>query len=200
MSAASLIVERSKFQEQYHRERAHRLERLQALGVTADDFRRFAPDQPAWLTAMMNTLRWLGRRRDPFEQLGERTAAIRNEIEMWAIERDALMRRMATLSVEIHKKFSLPAACIVFVLVGAPIGMRVRRAGPAVAFVSVLFFLFYYMCLVGGEELANRLLLPPWLAMWLANLVIGWFGIRWTLEACELRAPQRRALPGTRTA
>jgi ABC-type Na+ efflux pump permease subunit len=31
--------------------------------------------------------------------------------------------------------------------------------------VSVLFFLFYYMCLVGGEELANRLLLPPWLAM-----------------------------------
>ena len=56
-----------------------------------------------------------------------------------------------------------------FVLVGAPLGMRVRRAGPAVAFVSVAFFLFYYLCLVGGEELANRLLLPPWLAMWLAE-------------------------------
>ncbi len=200
MSAASLIAERAKFQDQYRRERAHRLERLQALGLTESDFRHFAPDQPAWLTAMMNTLRWIGRRRDPFEQLGERTAAIRNEIEMWAIERDALMRRMATLSVEIHKKFSLPAACIVFVLVGAPLGMRVRRAGPAVAFVSVLFFLFYYMCLVGGEELANRLLLPPWLAMWLANLVIGWFGLRWTLEACELRTLRRRALPGTRMA
>jgi lipopolysaccharide export system permease protein len=197
MSAASLLVERAKFQEQYQREREHRLERLEALGLTEDDFRRFAPDRPAWLNAIMNAVRWIGRRRDPFEQLGERTAAIRNEIEMWAIERDALMRRMATLSVEIHKKFSLPAACVVFVLVGAPIGMRVRRAGPAVAFVSVLFFLFYYMCLVGGEELANRLLLPPWLAMWLANLVIGWFGIRWTLEACELWMPQRRALPGT---
>ena len=139
-------------------------------------------------------------RRDPIEQLGERNAAIRNEIEMWAIERDAMMRRMATLSVEFHKKFSLPAACVVFVLVGAPIGMRVRRAGPAVAFVSIAFFLFYYLCLVGGEELANRLLLPPWLAMWLANIVIGWFGIRWTLEACEWIVTQRRALPGTRTA
>jgi lipopolysaccharide export system permease protein len=200
MSAASLIAERAKFQDQYRRERTHRVERLQMLGLTEDDFRRFAPDQPAWLTAMTSTLRWMTRRRDPFEQLGERSAAVRNEIEMWAIERDALMRRMATLSVEIHKKFSLPAACFVFVLVGAPLGMRVRRAGPAVAFVSVLFFLFYYMCLVGGEELANRLLLPPWLAMWLANLVIGWFGVRWTLEACELRTPLRRALPGTRMA
>jgi len=169
-------------------------------GITEADFRRFAPDRPAWLTSLIVMLRWVGRRPDPFEQLGERSAAVRNEIEMWSIERDALMKRMATLSVEIHKKFSLPAACVVFVLVGAPIGMRVRRAGPAVAFVSVAFFLFYYMCLVGGEELANRLLLPPWLAMWLANIVIGVFGIRWTLEACELRASARRALPGTRLA
>lgn len=200
MSAADLLAERDKFQAQYQLERARRVERLQLLGVSEDDFRRFAPDQPQWLIALMSTLRLIGFRRDPVEQLGERTAAIRNEIEMWAIERDAMMRRIATLSVEFHKKFSLPAACVVFVLVGAPIGMRVRRAGPAVAFVSIAFFLFYYLCLVGGEELANRLLLPPWLAMWLANLVIGWFGVRWTLEACELLQSKRRALPGTRIA
>ena len=200
MSAADLLAERDKFQAQYQVERARRVERLQLLGVSEDDFRRFAPDQPQWLIAVMSTLRLIGFRRDPVEQLGERTAAIRNEIEMWAIERDAMMRRIATLSVEFHKKFSLPAACVVFVLVGAPIGMRVRRAGPAVAFVSIAFFLFYYLCLVGGEELANRLLLPPWLAMWLANIVIGWFGVRWTLEACELLKSQRRALPGTRVA
>ncbi len=65
--------------------------------------------------------------------------------------------------------------------------MRVRRAGPAVAFVSVAFFLFYYLCLVGGEELANRLLLPPWFSMWLPNLVIGALGIVLTLQACEMR-------------
>ena len=200
MSAASLLAERDKFKAQYGIERARRVERLKLLGVSEVDFRRFAPDQPQWLIALLSTLRWAGMRRDPVEMLGERNAAIRSEIEMWAIERDAMMRRMATLSVEFHKKFSLPAACIVFVLVGAPIGMRVRRAGPAVAFVSIAFFLFYYLCLVGGEELANRLLLPPWLAMWLANIVIGWFGVRWTLQACELIVSRQRALAGTRVA
>ena len=66
--------------------------------------------------------------------------------------------------------------------------MRVRRAGPAVAFVSVAFFLFYYLCLIGGEELANRLLLPPWLAMWLAEPRARRAGdSHWTLA--RLRAP-----------
>jgi lipopolysaccharide export LptBFGC system permease protein LptF len=75
--------------------------------------------------------------------------------------------------------------------------MRVRRAGPAVAFVSVAFFLFYYLCLIGGEELANRLLLPPWLAMWLPNLALGLWGIHSTLKACELlpNRPRRQRLP-----
>ena len=80
-----------------------------------------------------------------------------------------------------------------FVLIGAPLGMRVRRAGPAVAFVSIAFFLFYYLCLVGGEELANRLLLPPWLAMWLPNLALGLWGLHATLRATELLGDRGRA-------
>ncbi len=108
-----------------------------------------------------------------------------------------MLRRIAELSVEIHKKFSLPVACVVFVLIGAPLGMRVRRAGPAVAFLSIAFFIFYWMCLVGGEELARRSLFPAWLSMWLPNLVLGVVGIDWTLRACELRMPWRapRARP-----
>jgi lipopolysaccharide export system permease protein len=105
------------------------------------------------------------------------------------MERRALQRRIAGLSVEIHKKFALPVACVVFVLIGAPIGMRVRRAGPAVAFLSIGFFLFYYVCLIGGEELANRLLLPAWFAMWLANLVLGIIGLRLTARACDFALP-----------
>src|SRR6185436_1588901 len=62
------------------------------------------------------------------------------------------------------------------------IGMRVRRGGPAVAFLSVAFFLFYWLCLIGGEELAHRLIIPAWLAMWLPNLVLGGLGLYWTLQ------------------
>ncbi len=114
------------------------------------------------------------------------------ELNVWELEKDAYQKRIASLSVEIHKKFSLPAACLVFVLIGAPIGMRVRRAGPAVAFLSVAFFLFYWLCLIGGEELAHRLIIPAWLAMWLPNLVLGALGLQWTLEACDVPVPWTR--------
>src|SRR5690606_29609740 len=46
----------------------------------------------------------------------------------------SLDRQIQKFEVEIHKKFSIPAACVVFVLVGAPLGMLARRGGMAVGF------------------------------------------------------------------
>src|SRR5439155_27081807 len=132
---------------------------------------------------------------DPVERLLRDMPALGTEIDLWRVEGDAMQRRIAQLTVEIHKKFSLPAACVVFVLIGAPLGMRVRRAGPAVAFVSIGFFLFYYLCLVGGEELANRLMLPAWLAMWLPNLVLGGWGLAATLRATDVLSGLTASLP-----
>ena len=63
----------------------------------------------------------------------------------------------------------------------------------AVAFLSILFFVFYYLCLAGGEELADRRLLVPWIAMWTPNLVIGGIGLILTLQAAEvIRRPRRK--------
>lgn len=116
-----------------------------------------------------------------------------DQIQMRELEIDALKRRLDSLEVEVQKKFSIPAACLVFVLVGAPLGMRARRSGIAVAFLSILFFVFYYLCLAGGEELADRQILTPWFAMWAPNLVIGAIGLILTLQAAELlRRPRRR--------
>lgn len=86
--------------------------------------------------------------------------------------------RINEFEVEIHKKFSIPAACIVFVLVGAPLGALIRRRGAAVSVgVSLFFFWIYWMFLIGGEELADRGYIAPILAMWAPNLVFalaGW--------------------------
>jgi lipopolysaccharide export system permease protein len=80
--------------------------------------------------------------------------------------------------VEIHKKYSIPFACIVFVLVGAPLGVLTRRGSFGVAAsISLFFFLLYWICLIGGEKLADRRLLNPFLGMWVANFVIGALGI-----------------------
>ena len=114
-------------------------------------------------------------------------------IQMRQLEIDGLERRVNSLEVEVEKKFSIPAACLVFVLVGAPLGMRARKSGIAVAFLSILFFVFYYLCLAGGEELADRRILAPWFAMWAPNIVIGAIGVYLTLQAAEvIRRPRRR--------
>ena len=79
--------------------------------------------------------------------------------------------------MEAHKKFSIPFACIVFVMVGAPLGVLIRQRGAAVSVgVSLVFFLVYWMFLIGGEELADRGFIPPSLAMWTPNLVFGLLG------------------------
>ncbi len=80
--------------------------------------------------------------------------------------------------VEIHKKGSIPAACIVFVLIGAPIAVRYPRAGVAlVVGVSLAFFGAYYVSLVGGEELADRRFISPFWAMWAPDVLFGLVGL-----------------------
>lgn len=78
---------------------------------------------------------------------------------------------------EIHKKYSIPIACLIFVLVGAPLGVMSRRGGFGVAAgLSLGFFLLYWASLIGGEKLADREFIPPWFGMWMANIAIGSLG------------------------
>jgi lipopolysaccharide export system permease protein len=116
----------------------------------------------------------------------ELTADQRRWVELASARRReqmAFVRRAAEFRVEIQKKFSIPFACIVFVLVGAPLGILARRGGLAAGFFSAVFFVFYYLCLTGGEQLADRQLMSPWLAMWLPNIVIGGLGAWLTARA-----------------
>jgi lipopolysaccharide export system permease protein len=114
------------------------------------------------------------------------------EVKVAHMQAEAAAKKINQYQVEIQKKYSIPFACIVFVLVGAPLGIRAKRGGLAAGFLSTSFLLFYYLCLAGGEQLADRQLLPPWLAMWLPNLALGILGILLTLRVCEVWRPVRR--------
>ncbi|MCE5271982.1 LptF/LptG family permease [bacterium] len=86
-------------------------------------------------------------------------------------------RRIASLEVEWWKKFALPFASLVFVLLGVPLGILTRRGGAGVSLaISFGIFLVYWVCLISGETLAERLLMSPFWAMWAPNaifLVLG---------------------------
>ncbi len=75
--------------------------------------------------------------------------------------------------VEIHKKFTLAVACILFTLVGAPLGILVKRGGITIASaLSIAFFLIYYILLIWGEQLADRALLDPAVGSWMPNIIL----------------------------
>jgi len=96
---------------------------------------------------------------------------------------DNQVRYQNKLLVEIYKKYSIPFACIVFIFVGVPLGVKARHGGVAIGTgLSMFFFLLYWCFLIGGEQLADRRIIPPWLAMWSANIVVGFMGIWMTVR------------------
>ncbi len=104
--------------------------------------------------------------------------------ELFRIEN--LDRQIDQYMVEIHKKYSIPMACLVFVLIGVPLGIMARRGGfGTAATLSLGFFVLYYACLIGGEKLADRGLLSPFTGMWSANIIIGLMGVYLTVRVAR---------------
>lgn len=87
-------------------------------------------------------------------------------------DRPALVRA-ARYEVEIQKKFALPAACVVLALVAMTLALSLPRGGATLVVVaSLAVFGAYYLMIVTGESLANRLVVSPFIAMWGANALL----------------------------
>ena len=103
----------------------------------------------------------------PLDQLFERAAQLTREGQI-----------ATPYYVEIQKRFALPVATLVFVLVGFPLGIRAHRGGRAVAlFASFAIVASYYVLFTSFEGLALSRRLPPWVAMWLPNVLFTVLGV-----------------------
>jgi lipopolysaccharide export system permease protein len=84
----------------------------------------------------------------------------------------ALQQSVNRFRVEIHKKWAIALACLVFVLIGPPLALRFPRAGVGfVVSASAVIFFVYWVGLLGGEALADRRVADPALTMWLGNVL-----------------------------
>ena len=125
----------------------------------------------------------------------------RSEFQRYAGRNDIHRREINRFRVEIHKKFSIPIAAVVFVLIGAPVGVRFRRGGVGLVIgVSLAVFCVYYVFLIGGEDLADRSIISPFWAMWAPNVIFAVLGasILYYVGWGSLRTRQR-ASPGARS-
>ena len=116
----------------------------------------------------------------------DRAAMLRASLQSEESYASYLKMEMNKYDVEIYKKYAIPFACIVFVLIGAPLGIMARRGTfGAGASLSLGFFLLYWTALIQGERLADRGLVDPLIAMWLANGLIGVLGIYLTVRTAR---------------
>ncbi|GAB5408418.1 MAG: LptF/LptG family permease [Balneolaceae bacterium] len=87
------------------------------------------------------------------------------------------LKRVNKFLVEIYKKFSIPFACIVFVLLGAPIGIMTRRGNFGyAAIISAIILTVYWISIIQGEKLADRLFITPFWGMWSFNIIFSIVG------------------------
>jgi LPS export ABC transporter permease LptG/LPS export ABC transporter permease LptF len=75
--------------------------------------------------------------------------------------------------VEIHKKISIPFACLAFAVIGIPLAETSRRGGRGSAFaISLAIIILYYVLLSAGETWAQQGRLPPGIAIWLPDALL----------------------------
>lgn len=118
------------------------------------------------------------RNVEQYTNMSSQLMFYRNNIEADISNMTYQDKQIRQYLVEIHKKYSIPVACFVFILVGAPLGVMARRGGFGIAAsLSLGFFLLYWSSLIGGEKLADREIIAPWVGMWFANGFIGILGM-----------------------
>lgn len=192
VSVPNMVLKRSESQHRGDREKSARMMRtdidrnLEALGQREDRIRDIvsrdmALDFPEALWDPNSDIRAQGtskRIRMSGPDVVSRVRQVFQQIQGEVRVMKGYRRSMSALWVEIHKKYSIPVACIVFVLVGAPLGIMARQGGMAFGGgMSLVFFLIYWAFLIGGEQLADRQFIGPAMAMWSPNVVVGMGGV-----------------------
>ncbi len=167
--AAMRQAVRNKYQQQQNAQRS--LDSIMQEMITALEK---APDEIARDTEM----RYLSA--DSTQSIAplQHMALIREKVRKQLRTINNRRAQISEFQVEIHKKISIPFACLVFTLIGAPLGAMIRRRGAAVSIgASLAFFWVYWMFLIGGEELADRGFIAPALAMWAPNITFAAIGL-----------------------
>ena len=94
--------------------------------------------------------------------------------------------------VEFQRRIAFPAACIVFALLGVPMGVRPRRGGRAGGLILTLVLVGgYYFLFVSGDHFAAQGRISPWAGVWAGNIVALILGIVMLARVENIRRPSR---------
>jgi lipopolysaccharide export system permease protein len=119
-----------------------------------------------------------------YSRFVEKLNLVKSSIDLLHEEYRFKNEQRTVYNVEWHKKFSLPFACIVLFMIGAPLGSIIRKGGLGMPLViAVIFFLIYHLLNMFGEKLARSETLTPFVGVWLPSLVLLPVGFYLTYKA-----------------
>ena len=108
----------------------------------------------------------------------------RDQIDYNALMLNDYQRYIRRHEIELHRKFTLAFACLVFFFIGAPLGAITRKGGLGMPVViSVIMFIIYYIIDNTGYKMAREALWPCWAGMWLSSFLLLPIGIFLTYKA-----------------
>ena len=121
-------------------------------------------------------------------ELAKTFAAIEKKLKDWEMSIDDIQSKIdemrktgkdtTSYEVELNKRYAVPFTCIVFALIGVPLGIQPHRSGRSYGFIlSIFILLAFYISLTASEILAIRKILPPYSAGWIPNLLFLGLGV-----------------------
>jgi len=113
--------------------------------------------------------------------------------DMTIKELEREIKRMRTLKIDerpllvgLYRKYSLAFSSLIFILIGIPLAIQVKRRERSLGFaLSVVICLLYYMLMAVGESLALRNIITPAFGVWLPNIIFLIIGIILTYKTIE---------------
>lgn len=114
----------------------------------------------------------------------EKAKTQRDQVDYNALMLNDYQRYIRRHEIELHRKFTLAFACLVFFFIGAPMGAITRKGGLGMPVViSVVMFIIYYVIDNTGYKMAREALWPCWMGMWLSSFVLLPVGVFLTYKA-----------------
>jgi lipopolysaccharide export system permease protein len=109
-------------------------------------------------------------------ELGRYIAKVKNKDES----------RYYNALLKLHKKFSIPVACLAMGLLAVPLGIQAKNAKKAFGIgLGLFFFLLYYLLMSIGTAFGENGSFPPAVGMWMPNLILGGTGIYLLVRAAK---------------
>jgi lipopolysaccharide export system permease protein len=151
------------------------------LRLRYGDIHRFEPEAHTFQKITFDTY-------DLKLELAKTFAAIEKKLKDWEMSIDDIRKKMEEIKrtggnttpyeIELHKRYAIPFTCIVFALIGVPLGIQPHRSGRSYGFILSIFILIaYYVSLTASEILAARKIIPAFSAGWAPNLLFSGLGI-----------------------